>query len=54
MTTISKDNYEIVYLERVYNILNILKIILIVIIFLYLVYIYYIAKSYYNRFISYF
>lgn len=54
MTTISKENYEIVYLERVYKILTILKVILIVIILLYVLYIYYITKSYYNRFISYF
>jgi hypothetical protein len=48
------NNYEIIILERIYQILIKLKIIFMVIIFLYSIHIYYIAKGYYNIFISYF
>ena len=48
------NNYEIIILERIYQILIKLKIIVMVIIFLYSIHIYYIAKGHYDMWISYF
>jgi hypothetical protein len=55
MDTFVKDNnYEIIILERIYQILIKLKMIVMVIILLYSIHIYYIAKGYYDMLISYF
>jgi hypothetical protein len=51
---VKDNNYEIIILERIYQILIKLKMIIMIVIFLYSIHIYYIAKDYYNMLISYF
>jgi hypothetical protein len=55
MDSFAKDNnYEIIILERINQILIKLKIVVMIVIFLYSIHIYYIAKGYYDMLISYF